>query len=126
MKYFAKVSIVNRTPSLRRPGRDQSSTWSSAAAISDDGVAAVLAHMNGDHADDRLLIARAFDAPEATAAVIMTLDRSGGTWVHTFDAEHELTVPWSGPTGERAEIRREIVRLYDLSCEKLGSETRPH
>ena len=96
------------------------------AVFSDEIVAAVLAHMNDDHTDDNLLIVRAFGAPDATAAVMTTLDRTGATWVYTSDAEHELTVPWLGPIGERAEIRREIVRLYDRSCEKLGIETRPH
>ncbi len=94
--------------------------------FSDDIVSAVLKHMNSDHNDDNLLIARAFGAPDATAAVMTTLDHTGGTWVYTAGAEHSLTVPWSTQIAERAEIRREVVRLYDLSCEKLGIEPRPH
>ena len=82
--------------------------------------------MNGDHNDDNLLIARAFGNPDATAATMTTLDHRGGTWVYTADGDHELTVPWSTEISERPEIRREVVRLYDLACEKLGLEPRPH
>ena len=94
--------------------------------FSDDIVAAVLAHMNSDHNDDNLLIARAFGAQDATTAVMTTLDHTGGTWLYTADAEHSLTVSWSTEIAGRAEIRREIVRLYDLACEKLGVQPRPH
>jgi hypothetical protein len=83
--------------------------------------------MNDDHRDDNLLIARAFGNPDATAATMTTLDNLGGTWVYTAgDAEHDLTVPWSGEISERPEIRREIVVLYDAACERLGLEPRPH
>jgi hypothetical protein len=92
-----------------------------------DTVTAVLAHMNDDHNDDSLLIARAFATPDATSATMTTLDHLGGTWVYSVgDEQREVTVPWSGEISERPEIRREIVRLYDLACEKLGLEPRPH
>lgn len=95
--------------------------------FSADVVTAVLAHMNDDHNDDSLLIVRAFGAPDATAATMTTLDHRGGTWVYSVGDEHrELTVPWSTEIDERPEIRREIVRLYDLACERLGVEPRPH
>ena len=83
--------------------------------------------MNSDHNDDNLLIARAFGDPDATTATMTTLDESGGTWQYTAgDAPTELTVPWSTTIAERAEIRREIVHLYDAACAKLGLEPRPH
>ena len=92
-----------------------------------DVVAAVLAHMNSDHNDDNLLIARAFATPDATAATMTTLDHRGGTWVYWVGQEqHELTVQWSAEIVERPEIRREIVHLYDRACAKLGIEPRPH
>jgi hypothetical protein len=90
-------------------------------------IDAVLHHMNSDHPDDNELIVRAFGAPDATAVVMTTLDQLGGTW--TFQSEGstgELTVPWSAEIGERAEIRREIVVLYDKACEILGVTPRPH
>jgi hypothetical protein len=95
--------------------------------FSDDVVRAVLAHMNDDHNDDSLLIARAFAAPDATSATMTTLDHLGGTWVYTVhDEKREVTVPWSAEIAERPEIRREIVRLYEQACERLGLAPRPH
>ena len=90
-------------------------------------VDAVLAHMNSDHNDDNLLIARAFGDPDATAATMTTLDEHGGTWQYASGSgEAELTVPWSTTIAERPEIRREIVTVYDAACEKLGITPRPH
>lgn len=95
--------------------------------FSEDIVAAVLHHMNDDHLDDNLLIARAFGSPDAGTSTMTSLDHRGGTWLYgNADGEHELTVPWSGEISERAEIRREIVTLYDASCAKLGIAPRAH
>jgi len=92
-----------------------------------DVIAAVLAHMNGDHPDDNLLIARAFGHPDASSATMIDLDETGGQWTYTVGGNSEaLTVPWSTTISERAEIRREIVVLYDRACEKLGITPRPH
>lgn len=96
-----------------------------------DVVAAILRHMNGDHVDDNLLIARAF-APASetpiTEAVMTGLDGDGGLWSITRGgAAEELRVPWpGGPIDERPAVRREVVALYDAACEKLGIEPRPH
>lgn len=93
-----------------------------------DVVAAVLKHMNEDHAEDNLLIVRAFGRPEATAATMTGLDEDGGDWrvsVDGFELDHR--VPWpGGPISERPEIRREVVVLYDTACERLGVQPRPH
>ncbi|MEV7799810.1 DUF2470 domain-containing protein [Microbacterium foliorum] len=96
-----------------------------------DVVSAILRHMNGDHTDDNLLIARAFsDAEdgEITDAVMTDLDGDGGVWTVTrASIASELRVAWpSGPITERPAVRREVVALYDLACEKLGVEPRPH
>lgn len=92
-----------------------------------DIVAAVLRHMNEDHPEDNLLIARAFGSKDAWAATMIGLDGDGGSWAYLIgDDERELTVPWSSAITERAEIRREIVVLYDAACAKLGVEARPH
>ena len=83
--------------------------------------------MNDDHNDDNLLIARAFANVDATSSIMTSLDEKGGTWAYTADGEdHSVTVPWSTEISERAEIRREIVVLYDDACDKLGIEPRPH
>ena len=91
--------------------------------------------MNDDHADDNLLIARAFGDRGASAARMVGVDGDGGDWLYSViatdkdtpaAAETALRVEWSSPITERAEIRREIVVLYDRACAVLGVEPRPH
>jgi hypothetical protein len=100
--------------------------------IFDDAVTtAVLHHMNDDHTDDNLLIARAFSEPgdsTITSAVMTGFDGDAGTWtVSRGEDQTILVVPWpGGPITERPEVRREIVALYDVACERLGTEPRPH
>ncbi len=90
-------------------------------------VSAVLSHMNNDHPEDNLLIVQAFGPADASAVVMTTLDHLGGTWTFSSDgASGELTLPWTAEISERAEIRREIVSLYDAACEKLDVAPRPH
>ncbi|GAA1466734.1 DUF2470 domain-containing protein [Microbacterium thalassium] len=97
----------------------------------DDAVtAAVLAHMNGDHTDDNVLIARAF-GPEAdvVSATMTGLDSEAGTWSATGadGVVREVVVAWpSGPITQRPEIRREVVALYDEACRILDVPARPH
>lgn len=95
--------------------------------FSPDVIAAVLHHMNDDHVDDSLLIARAFGSLDAETASMTDLDENGGTFIYTVGAEqHSVTVPWTAPISERPEIRREVVVLYDRACAVLGIEPRPH
>jgi Protein of unknown function (DUF2470) len=90
-------------------------------------VAAVLAHMNGEHPNDNILIAQAFGSPDATDATMTAVDDVGGTWVYRANGvETELTVPWSVPISERVEIRREIVVVYEAACARLGLTPRTH
>ncbi|MCR2808365.1 MULTISPECIES: DUF2470 domain-containing protein [unclassified Microbacterium] len=96
----------------------------------DAAVAGVLAHMNGDHDDDNLLIARAY-APDAdiVAATMIGFDGAGGEWRATLATGEEtfVRVPWPGGSiTERREVRREIVALYDESCRRLGIAPRAH
>ena len=91
-----------------------------------DVVTAVLAHMNGDHNDDNLLIAQAFGSPDADTATMIGLDGDGGTWSYRIGEQTgRVTVSWSEPITERAEIRREVVVLYETACVRLGREPRP-
>lgn len=99
--------------------------------IFDDTVrSAVLGHMNDDHTDDNLLIARAFGQDATARSSTMTgFDGDGGDWAveSAQGVASELRVPWpGGPISERAEVRREIVALYDEACARLGIEPRPH
>lgn len=91
-------------------------------------VDAVLAHMNGDHTHDSLLIVRAFALPDAVSATMSGLDEDGGIWsATTADGTEEVRVAWpAGRISERAEIRREVVALYDAACARLGVEPRAH
>lgn len=98
--------------------------------IFDDAArAGVLGHMNDDHTDDNLLIARAFGSPDARAATMTGFDGDGGDWSvqDAAGALSTLRVPWpGGPITERREVRREIVALYDEACRRLGLEPRSH
>ncbi|WP_187977136.1 DUF2470 domain-containing protein [Mycetocola sp. JXN-3] len=99
----------------------------SAFVFAPEIVAGVLHHMNDDHNDDNLLIARAFGDRGATGSIMTALDGDGGTWSITVEgAPRDLTVKWSTSITERPEIRREIVVLYDLACAELGLEPRAH
>lgn len=96
-----------------------------------DVVAAILQHMNVDHRDDNLLIARAFASAsdlKITNAEMTDLDGDGGVWQITrAGIAEELRVPWpGGAIDERPQVRREVVALYDAACEKLGIDARPH
>ena len=95
--------------------------------FSPDVVTAVLAHMNGDHLDDSLLIARAFATVDAEAASMTDLDESGATFSYSVDGEsRSVTVPWTATIAERPEIRREVVVMYERACAVLGIEPRAH
>lgn len=90
-------------------------------------IAAVLAHMNSDHNDHNLVIARAFGAADAASARMVSLDHRGGTWSYTAAGmDRELTLAWSREISERFDIRQEIVARYDAACVTLGIAPRPH
>jgi putative heme iron utilization protein len=88
--------------------------------------AAVVAHMNGDHVEDNLLIVRALAGqPDATGAVMTGYDEEGAR----FDATVEdhvvpVLVPWAVPIADRGTIRVEVVRMYRDACEALGVTAR--
>lgn len=145
MKPPGDVSTESRTPSRehRTDSGGSRGTYSEGVPhfFDADVVAAVLRHMNDDHAADNVLIARAFAAPsggEVTDAVMTRFDGEAGVWRVTrsgtagsatagSDAAEELRVPWpGGAITARAEVRREIVALYDAACARLGVTSRPH
>ncbi len=89
----------------------------------------VLAHMNGDHGDDNLLIARAFGPSDAVSARMSDLTGDGGVWKAELSdgSTVDVAVAWpGGQITERPRIRAEIVKLYDTACDRLGITPRPH
>lgn len=96
----------------------------------DTVLAGVLGHMNNDHGDDNLLIARAYSPGREIATANMTgFDGEGGEWRAESAGGDEIVVRvrWpGGPISERAHVRREIVALYDEACRTLGIAPRPH
>ncbi|MCR2800424.1 DUF2470 domain-containing protein [Microbacterium sp. zg-Y818] len=95
----------------------------------DETLVGVLRHMNDDHTDDSLLIARAFGCPDAVQATMAGFDGDGGDWVavRADGSAQSVRVGWPhAPIAERRDVRREIVALYDAACAALGVEPRPH
>lgn len=90
-----------------------------------DVVEAVTRHMNDDHAEDGLLIVRAFAQPEARSAVMTAIDAEGGTWTAVVGGtEVPARVAWPEPITERAQIRPAVVALYHRACALLGVPAR--
>ena len=98
--------------------------------FSEDVIAAVLHHMNTDHAEDNRVIVRAHSehGRAADTAVMTGLDEHGGTWrIHTDTGDEQVTIPWpGGPIADRASIRRKVVELYRSGCESLDIPPRTH
>ncbi|GAA3027332.1 hypothetical protein GCM10010462_12530 [Microbacterium dextranolyticum] len=116
-------------PARGRTRRDQYS-GGMPHTFDDETLTGVLGHMNRDHSDDNLLIARAFSPiADVISATMTTFDGAAGQWhVITADGvEDVIQVPWpGGEIAERREVRREIVALYDAACARLGVDARPH
>lgn len=89
--------------------------------VDDEVRAAVLAHMNEDHRDDSLVIARGHGHPAATAAEMTGVDEHGGTWhVTEGTAEATLRLGWpDGPARERADLRRAVVALHQQALDRI-------
>ena len=85
-------------------------------------VAAVSRHMNDDHAGDALLICRTLGGrPDATAARTTGLDADGIDFAVTVGGiEVPVRIPFARRLTERAQIRREVVRMYQEACERAG------
>ena len=75
-------------------GQYLSGTVDFVPTFSPDVVAAVLHHMNDDHVNDSLLIARAFGSLDAETASMTDLDGDGGTFTYTVGPEqHHGIIP---------------------------------
>ncbi len=92
-----------------------------------DVVAAVMRHMNDDHADDSLLIVRALGgAPTASTARMGGMDPEAIEFTAVVDGSDVVVrVPWGAPITERRQVRAEVTRMYQDACAALGIEPRP-
>lgn len=98
-----------------------------AEALDPEAVAAVVAHMNGDHAEDNVVICRGAGArPDVVRAELVDLDAESLTFeVETTSGTTEvLTVAFRRAVTERAQVRHEVVRLFDESVALLGPPPR--
>jgi hypothetical protein len=90
--------------------------------LTDEVVAAVLAHMNGDHADDCAVICRGLGGRPQTVSARMTgLDLDAFEFVATdADGDHPVRVACSRRLADRAQIRAEAARMCHESAAALG------
>ncbi|RSN66392.1 hypothetical protein DMH08_16395 [Actinomadura sp. WAC 06369] len=79
-----------------------------------DVVAAIARHMNDDHAADSVLIVRTLGGePDAESAAMTGLDADGADFaVRAGGRDVAVRIPWSRRLTERAEVRAEVVRMY--------------
>jgi hypothetical protein len=93
-----------------------------------DVVAAITRHMNGDHAEDNVVICRAFGSLEEVSSATNTgLDPGGMRFVAvTPKGDVEIVVPWAKPIVERSDVRAEVVRMYAEAAARLGLEAPGH
>jgi putative heme iron utilization protein len=89
-------------------------------------VAQIAAHMNGDHADDNVLIVRALGGiPQATAARMSGLDADAMEFAAIVDGiEVPVRIPFPKRLSERRQVRVEAVRMYREACTTLGIDPR--
>lgn len=88
--------------------------------------AAVADHMNTDHPEDNLLIARSLGGlAGASDATMAGVDADGAHFDAVVQGQAVHTVvPWAVPIIERATIRHEVVRMYHEACAALGVDPR--
>jgi putative heme iron utilization protein len=82
-----------------------------------DAVAAIVRHMNADHAEDTLAICRAFGGPAgATSARLADLGPDGLDLVAVVDGHDQpVHVEWLEPPTDRPGVRHQIVRLFEAA-----------
>jgi hypothetical protein len=88
----------------------------------DTAVAAVVKHMNAEHADDSLLICRTLGRqPSARIARMVGFNETRALFSARIDGgDVDVWVPWSAPLTERSQVRDEIVAMYRAACSQAG------
>ncbi|HTT93562.1 MAG TPA: DUF2470 domain-containing protein [Solirubrobacterales bacterium] len=87
------------------------------------GAARAIAHLNADHADSLLEMARALaGCEEATAARCLDADRVGLTLLATTPAgELTVRIPYDEPIEDAEGLRKATVKLARRAREVLGA-----
>lgn len=95
-------------------------------AFTPEESGAIMRHMNGDHAADSVLMCRALAGlPQAESATVVGVDREGIDFEAVVaGAPVAARLPWGRRLAQRAEVRGEVVRLYQEACAALGIEPR--
>ena len=88
-----------------------------------DAVAAIRAHMNDDHSDDCVVLARAYGGLDSiTSASVVGVDGSGMDLEAVGPAgSANVRVPWSEPLTDRRAVRVEVVKAYEWAHAQVGS-----
>ena len=91
-----------------------------------EAVAQIARHMNGDHAEDNVLIVRGLGGmAAATSARMCGLDADGMEFAAAVDGvEVPVRIPFRERLTERGQVRAEAVRMYREACAALGVEPR--
>lgn len=99
--------------------RDASET----ARFGPDVVAAVLTHMNDDHADDSLLICRVLGGrPDAVAATMTGFDHEAATFdISVPEGVVGVRLAWDRPVRDRADVRAAVVAMFRAAQERSGT-----
>jgi putative heme iron utilization protein len=92
-----------------------------------DVVAQIAQHMNGDHAEDNVLIVRGLGGVEGASAARMSgMDADGMDFEAVVGEETvPVRIPFSEHLTERRQVRGEAVRMYREACAALGITPRP-
>jgi heme oxygenase (biliverdin-IX-beta and delta-forming) len=82
-------------------------------------AAGIIEHMNADHTDALVLVARVFGGrPQTTSAVLTAVDRYGFDLVAQGpDGRGALRLGFTAPVAEPGEVRREFIRLVHKARE---------
>lgn len=90
--------------------------------ITPDVVTAVLAHMNGDHAEDCVVMCRGLGGRPGTTAATMTGfdDEAVELLADGPDGPAPVRIPFAEPLTGRAQVRAEVARMYHESAALLG------
>lgn len=91
------------------------------------GATGAIEHLNGDHADALLEMARALGGqPEASAARCVDADRTGLDLVATTPVgEVDVRLSYEEPIDEPSGLRMATVKLAQKARAELGMEQRP-